>query len=1284
MMAGSRKLNRAAVLGALVVWSGVAGPLLAQTSQGRPATAARRATVNFTDLAQQEKSSPAARGPIKPKAIHRPLSAPHPQETSTTPLNQTESRPASPLADGPQAPTVGPALGASFQGLLDNNRVIPPDTQGAVGPNHVMTTLNSQVRIQNRQGGVLSTVTLDFFWRSLGHAEAFDPKLVYDQQANRWVFVALSDPFSGTSSLMLGVSQTSDPTGNWNLFDVDADTANTLWADYPNLAYNGKWIVATVNMFGVSSPFFGRTQVYAFDKNDLGATGGAAHTVFNDSGFTLVPAVTFDASESNMYLVSEETSSSLRISSISGAVGSETYASNAGTVSSPQSWDFGAATVNSLPQLGTSEGIDADDSRMQICVNRNGSLWATHTVFLPPGSPTHAAVQWWQFRTNGTLIQRGRIEDNSGQVHYAYPSIAVNQNDDAVIGYSRFSSAQYASANYSFRFSADPANTMSGDVVLKAGEAPYRKDFGYGDVRWGDYSATVVDPLNDSDIWTIQEYAASPSGPVDRWGTWWGQLLFGGPPDGILEVGITPVDGTTLLAGTTEKIFVRVTDAQPVTNATVVATINGGASLVFSNNGVAPDAIANDAIYTANLAVPSSTNDLTLSFLITAPGKTNSTNIVTYSVVPLPVNDYFTNATKVPVGGALYLSNNKFATIEPGEPQHAGVTTVAGSLWWNWSPGSTTNVFLDTTGSAIDTVLAVYTGATLGTLHQVAATNDVGSKKQAYLNINVTNGASYRIAVASLNSTSLGSLRLRVTPGGQLDTNAPTVSITSPPSGLYVANNSITVSGTANDPQLNSSGLNQVFISVNDQFPSAASGTTNWSGTAGLREGPNTIKVTAADNAGNVSAPVSVNVTYVVANPVNDLFANATLLSGDSGSASVITTNATKEFNEPNHAGNEGGKSVWWNWQAPADGALFLSTSNSAFDTLLGLYTGGPVANLTTIASNDDAYDGVSFSQINQAVRNGQTYHIALDGFGGSSGSASLMYLFTAIPVFSLTVTSAGNGNVTPPSGDVAANSTVVLTATPSEFYQFDSWTGSFFSTDNPLSVVVNSDINLTAHFRPISFTDDFETGNLLKLTWSTSGNVPWLVQTNTVLAGSFSARSGVIGDNQTSSLSFTTNFGGGTASFYFKVSSEQNFDFLNFYVDGVLQQQWSGEVGWTSFSFPLPGGTHTLEWRYIKDANVSLGLDAAFIDNVNLPFSVGIDASTPAHLQMVRQLDGSLLLQIQGQTNQQYVIQGTTSLTPPVAWQNLSTNIATGGMIQFIDPGTATNPIRFYRAIVP
>src|SRR6185369_11578111 len=99
--------------------------------------------------------------------------------------------------------------------------------------------------------------------------------------------------------------------------------------------------------------------------------------------------------------------------------------------------------------------------------------------------------------------------------------------------------------------------------------------------------------------------------------------------------------------------------------------------------------------------------------------------------------------------------------------------------------------------------------------------------------------------------------------------------------------------------------------------------------------------------------------------------------------------------------------------------------------------------------------------------------------------------------------------------------------------------------------------------------------------------------------------------------------------------------------------QQWSGEVGWQNYPFSLSNGTHTLEWRYTKDAELAAGQDAAFLDNVNLPINPSMDAATPAYLQILRQTDGSLLLQIQGQTNREYVVQGATDLTPPVGWQN-------------------------------
>jgi hypothetical protein len=94
------------------------------------------------------------------------------------------------------------------------------------------------------------------------------------------------------------------------------------------------------------------------------------------------------------------------------------------------------------------------------------------------------------------------------------------------LGYSSFSANQFASANYSIRLGVDPVNTMRSDKLLKAGEATYYKTFGGTENRWGDFSNTVVDPGNDMDVWTIQEYASSPNfmNGDNRWGTWWGKI----------------------------------------------------------------------------------------------------------------------------------------------------------------------------------------------------------------------------------------------------------------------------------------------------------------------------------------------------------------------------------------------------------------------------------------------------------------------------------------------------------------------------------------------------------------------------------------------------------------------------------------------------------------------------------------------------------------------------------------------------------------------------------------
>jgi hypothetical protein len=658
--------------------------------------------------------------------------------------------------------------------------------------------------------------------------------------------------------------------------------------------------------------------------------------------------------------------------------------------------------------------------------------------------------------------------------------------------------------------------------------------------------------------------------------------------------------------------------------------------------------------------------------------------MVNYTIVPPPPNDFFTNAIKVPAAGTTYLENNTFASLETREPLHAGVTNVVASLWWVWTPATDTNVLVDTTGSAVDTALAVYTGNTLSSLVPVAATNsNIAIHRPAMVGFAAQAGQAYRIALASAGSNNLGSLQLRIAPGGHPDVTAPNVFVSSPLNGMTVTDRVIQSTGTSVDPAPDATGVAEVFVSVNGSAAVSASGTTNWSAPTLLQPGLNNLQVTCVDNAGNVSGSQNLQVVYLVPYPTNDFFVAATVLTGTSGQVSESNTNASKELGEPDHAGNFGGKSLWWTWTAPADGVLTLSTLTSTFDTLLAMYTGTAVDALTTIASNDDATPGApgGYSKIIQAVSSNQTYYIAVDGFDGASGTAVMHYTFVTNSVFQLNISGTPGGTVAPGSGYFAANSTVLLTATAAPNYQFATWRGDVVSTANPLSVVVTTNMALTAQFNPVLPTDGFESGDFSKLAWSFAGNLPWVVQTNVVASGQFAAGSGAIGDSQSSSLLLNMTFVAGNCSFDYRVSSEQDFDFLNFYVDGNLLQQWSGEAGWATYVFPVSQGTHTLEWTYTKDFSGSAGLDAAFIDNVNLPLGVPTNSMSAATLTMVRQTNGTLALGLLGQTNQIYVVQGSTNF---MNWLNYATNTATTGYLLLPDPAGGVNQIQYYRAVVP
>ena len=132
---------------------------------------------------------------------------------------------------------------------------------------------------------------------------------------------------------------------------------------------------------------------------------------------------------------------------------------------------------------------------------------------------------------------------------------------------------------------------------------------------------------------------------------------------------------------------------------------------------------------------------------------------------------------------------------------------------------------------------------------------------------------------------------------------------------------------------------------------------------------------------------------------------------------------------------------------------------------------------------------------------------------------------------------------------------------------------------------------------------EDFETGDFSAYDWQLSGNVNWTVQTSEVYEGTYAAQSGNINDNQSTTLQVTMNVANtDEISFYSKVSSESNYDFLKFYINGSQKGSWSGTENWAEHTYPVTAGNNIFKWTYSKDTNTSTGSDCGWLDYILFP----------------------------------------------------------------------------------
>jgi PKD repeat protein len=361
--------------------------------------------------------------------------------------------------------------------------------------------------------------------------------------------------FSGSGSaskIYIGVTTTSNPLDEWIMYWFDPDETNQTWFDYPNLGFNKNWmsiggIMRDSNFDPIDYVVF-TIDIQAIYAGDENINLGRFTTPF---GSAIVPAITYDTAMEELYLISTGDGNDggegfVNLFKISGAVDDPDF-EMLGSVGVPEPWENWSYEYHGdfLPQKGSDHDLNSIDARMQTMVVRNNKLWAVHHIYVPADDPTRTAVQWWNFDTTGVLLERGRIEDETNNFFYAFPSIAVNKNDDIIIGHGIFSKEQYAGAGYSYRAHYDEVGSMREYYQYKEGLAPYYKTYGGNRNRWGDYSAVFVDPVHDINFWAMNEYADLPSGN-DRWATYWAYI----EPQFVPEAGFI-ADATLLPLGET-------------------------------------------------------------------------------------------------------------------------------------------------------------------------------------------------------------------------------------------------------------------------------------------------------------------------------------------------------------------------------------------------------------------------------------------------------------------------------------------------------------------------------------------------------------------------------------------------------------------------------------------------------------------------------------------------------------------------------------------------------------
>lgn len=419
----------------------------------------------------------------------------------------------------------------NFEGVSNRNGVLPPDTNGDVGPNHYMQWVNLSLAVYSKTGTLLygptngNTIFSGMSGPCATHNNG-DPIVLYDREADRWMVSQFALP-GGASGYhqCIAVSTSPDPTGTWYRYDFLYST--TKMNDYPHFGVWPDGYYMAVNQFLNGTSWSGQ-GVAVFERDKMLA-GQTARMVKFDLYATdpnlggMLPAdidgaTPPPAGAPNAFMEFDDdawgySGDQLQLWDFHVDWANPTNSTFTKTIQMPTAaFDSNLCGYarNCIPQAGTTTKLDSLADRLMYRMQYRN--FGTHQMIVVNHSvdvngADRAGIRWYELRNSGagwSIFQQGTYSPDSN--HRWMGSAAMNGAGGIAIGYSVSSSTMYPSIRYTGRVAGDPSGTLpqgEGTIIVGTGAQTHTAS------RWGDYSMLAVDPVDDCTFWFTTEYVAT-------------------------------------------------------------------------------------------------------------------------------------------------------------------------------------------------------------------------------------------------------------------------------------------------------------------------------------------------------------------------------------------------------------------------------------------------------------------------------------------------------------------------------------------------------------------------------------------------------------------------------------------------------------------------------------------------------------------------------------------------------------------------------------------------------